>query len=145
MINRRLPAAPSLPGPPSAHIADPTPVALAASRAEWRRLGRRVAAISPAAVGRSLLVVFSAFLLWELVTSTWPALLPFLAGAVIAYAVLPSVDALDRYMPRMLASALCVIAVAVGLLAAVAVVLPPLALGTIRMVAELPTRSQIDE
>ena len=130
--------------PATMHIAEPPPGTLEQSRAEWRRLGRRIAATSPAAVGRGLLTVAAIAIVVTVFTSTWPALLPFLLGGVIAYAVLPAVDRLDRIMPRWLAATLCVLVVGVSLVAVAVIILPPLAIGVVRMVAELPSRDQID-
>ncbi len=129
---------------PIVHVAEPAPEVLAHSRAEWGRLGRRLAAIQPAAVGRGLLAIVTALLVLAVVVGTWPALLPFVLGGVIAYAVLPAVDRLDPYMPRIVASILCVLAVVAAIVATLVVVLPPLALGVVRLVSDLPTRDEVD-
>ena len=65
----------------------------------------------------------------SLAVASWPALAPFVAGAVIAYAVLPLANRLDRFMPRVLAALLAeLVAVAILGSGCVAVV-PPLVTG----------------
>jgi predicted PurR-regulated permease PerM len=144
MIVRRAPAVVVTP-PAAIHVADPAPGALEASRAEWRRLGRRIAAQSPAAVGRALLAVVTAGLVVWVAAATWPALMPFLVGGVIAYGLLPAVDVLGRFMPRLLASAMCVLAVLAVIVGVAVLLVPPLAIGTVQLAAGLPTRAEVDQ
>ena len=59
--------------------------------------------------------------------ATLPAILPFVFGGLIAYALLPVVDALDRLMPRTLAALLSVSAIVVAVVGIGLIVLPPLA------------------
>ena len=64
-------------------------------------------------------------------------------GAVLAYAVLPIANRLDRYMPRVLAAVLAeLVAVAILVLAVVAVV-PPLVNGVVEVAARLPTQAEV--
>jgi len=77
--------------------------------------------------------------------ASWPALLPFLVGAVLAYAVLPLANRLDKFMPRVLAALLAELA-ALGLLVGVAfLVIPPLLSGMGVVVQKLPPPDQIRE
>jgi len=113
--------------------------------AQWAGLRERLRTVTPQAIGRAVLVTgVLAGGLW-LTASTWPALVPFIVGALFAYLLLPLVDSLDRLMPRWLAAVIAVLA-AVGLFVAVmAVVLPPLAGAFVRFATELPTADQITE
>jgi predicted PurR-regulated permease PerM len=82
--------------------------------------------------------------LLAVVAGTWPALVPFLVGGVIAYGVLPLVDRLDRVLPRSIAALFSVLAVVAGLVAIVAIVIPPLVAGVVRLAADLPSDQQVD-
>lgn len=84
------------------------------AREAWSKIGTAVRSITPSALARGLLVVGAVGGILWLFWSTWPALLPFLIGGAIAYALLPFTNWLDRFMPRPFA-------VAVALLAALAI------------------------
>ena len=113
------------------------------SRGEWRALRDGLVAIPPRAWGRGLVATAAIGASLWVAAVTWPALLPFAIGAVLAYMVLPVVNALDRVMPRIVAALLAILlalAVVVGIFV---VVLPPFA-RTIGVLAEdLPTRGEI--
>jgi predicted PurR-regulated permease PerM len=79
-----------------------------------------------------------------LATATWPALLPFVIGGLLAYGLLPLVDALDRFMPRWIAALISVLGVVAIIVGIALVVLPPLALAFVRFSAELPSAAEID-
>jgi predicted PurR-regulated permease PerM len=79
-----------------------------------------------------------------LAVETWPALLPFAAGGIIAYALLPLVDMLDRVMPRFLAALVSVTAVFVGVVAFALVVVPPAAVALVRAGIDLPEPADVD-
>ena len=96
--------------------------AIARSRAEWASLRRRLETITPAALARAGLTVGAGLVVLAVAAGTWPALMPFLVGGVIAYSVLPLVNRLDTILPRGLAALVSVLAV-VGLLVAMALVL----------------------
>jgi predicted PurR-regulated permease PerM len=120
-----------------------SPQARVRAAARWRSAADRVRTVSPQALGRGLiaLAVISAALALSVVS--WPALLPFVVGAVIAYAVLPIANRLDRYMPRVLAAILAEL-VAVAILAGVViVVVPPLFNGLVRVAQLLPSPDQV--
>jgi len=69
----------------------------------WRQLGLRLRTVTPGRLAQSVLLVgVLAAIIW-LIWYTWVALIPFVVGGIIAYAVLPLVNRLDRFMPRLLA------------------------------------------
>ena len=77
--------------------------------AEWAALRGRLRTITPQAIGRSVVALAAiGGTLW-LAAATWPALLPFVVGGLIAYQLLPVVDGLDRVLPRGLAALLSVV------------------------------------
>lgn len=78
------------------------------------------------------------------VVGTWPALLPFVAGGLIAWAVLPLVDALDRVMPRPMAAVLSVLGVLAVFVAVVVAVVPPFAGALIEFARSIPSQQEID-
>ena len=70
--------------------------------------------ITPSALGRALLVLVAMAALGWLAVASWPALLPFVVGGVLAYIILPLVDVLDWVMPRFLAAFLGIVLVLCG-------------------------------
>jgi predicted PurR-regulated permease PerM len=128
--------------PQDAAIARLAP-AVARSRAEWRLLRTRLATVTPQALGRGLVAAtVTAAAVW-LSAATWPALLPFAVGGVMAYAVYPLVGILDRFLPRVVAAT---IAIAVGLaiiVAVIAVVVPPLVQVALKILQGLPNSTEV--
>jgi predicted PurR-regulated permease PerM len=113
------------------------------SAAAWRALAGRLRTITPSGFGRIALVTATILGIAWLVGFTWPAIVPFLVGGVVAYAVLPLVDRLDRIMPRLLAGLLSV-ALVVGLAAGfIAIVAPPLVGQLVRIFLELPSADRL--
>ena len=113
------------------------------SRAEWRLLRTRLATVTPQALGRGLVAVAVIAAAAWLSAATWPALLPFAVGGVMAYAVYPLVGMLDRFLPRVVAAA---IAIAVGLaiiVAVIAVVVPPLVQVALKILQGLPDSTEV--
>jgi predicted PurR-regulated permease PerM len=110
----------------------------------WALLADRVHTITPETVARTGIgLVVLVIGVW-LAVASWPALAPFVAGVVIAYAVLPIANRLDRFMPRVLASLLAEL-VAVAILAGVALlVVPPLVNSLLIVARLLPTGDQIN-
>ena len=118
---------------------------VAQSREAWRRVGWRVRSITPSMMARFVLIAGTAAALLWLVVTAWPELVPFAAGALLAYAVLPLVNSLDRVLPRRLA-ALIVMLVTLSLLAAaLALIVPVLARQVLRLVAVLPPAEAISQ
>lgn len=118
--------------------------ARARARAEWQRVADRLATVTPRAAGRVALGVGVALALVQLTIVSWPALVPFLVGAGIAYAVLPIVDLLDPVMPRAFAAVIAVVAALAIVIGAFAVVLPVLARAVAQLATELPSQGDID-
>ena len=112
---------------------------------EWSRLRARLATTTPAMLSRALLtLVVIAAGVW-LAVASWPALLPFAIGGLIAYVVRPVVDRLDAVMPRVLASLVAVLAFVAVLVAVVVIVLPPLVTGVGTLLGTLPAAAQIED
>jgi len=113
------------------------------SRAEWRLLGARISTITPRAVARGALAVTVLLVSTWFAVATWPSLLPFAVGGLLAYAIYPLVDILNRVMPRILAAALA-LAVGLGLAGAlVAVVVPPLVDAALRVLRDAPSSTEL--
>jgi len=110
----------------------------------WALLGDRVRTITPETVARTGIgLVVLGIGVW-LAVGSWPALAPFVAGLVIAYAVLPIANRLDRFLPRVLAALLAEL-VAVAILAGVAILVVPPLLNSLLIVARLlPTADGIN-
>jgi len=113
------------------------------SRAEWRLLRARLSTITPQALGRGALSTAVVVVAALLAKETWPALLPFAIGGLLAYTIYPVVDRLDRVMPRVLAAALALVAGLAILVLIVAVVIPPLVSASIQLLRELPDSAQL--
>jgi predicted PurR-regulated permease PerM len=111
--------------------------------AEWSAVRARIRTITPRALARAGLAAAVAGGVAAATIGTWPALLPFAIGGIIAYTLLPVVDALDRVMPRPLAAIVAMTTVVAGLIAIVALVVPPLASGFVRLALELPTSDEV--
>ena len=118
--------------------------AIARSHAEWASLRRRLETITPATLARAGLTVGAGLVVLAVAAGTWPALMPFLVGAVIAYSVLPLVNRLDAILPRGLAALVSVLAVVGVLVAIVAIVLPPLVASVGQLATSLPGREDVD-
>ena len=118
--------------------------AIARSRAEWASLRRRLETVTPATLARAGLTVGAGLVVLAVAAGTWPALMPFLVGAVIAYSVLPLVNRLDTILPRGLAALVSVLAVVGLLVAIVAIVLPPLVASVGQLATTLPGREDVD-
>ncbi len=124
-------------------VADRT-AARARARAAWSDLGDRLATVTPAAVGRAVLGVAVIAAITLFAAGTWPALLPFAVGGLLAYAVLPVVDGLDRIMPRALAAGVSMLAIVAAVVLVFVIVVPPLATAIIDLAGQVPTASEIE-
>jgi len=118
--------------------------AIARSRAEWAGLRRRLETVTPAMLARAGLTVGAGLVVLGVAAGTWPALMPFLVGAVIAYSVLPLVNRLDSILPRGLAALVSVLAVVGTLIVIVAIVLPPLVASVGQLATTLPQPEDVD-
>jgi predicted PurR-regulated permease PerM len=110
---------------------------------QWRRLGLYLRSLAPRDVLRLVLLALAVYAVWWLATSTWPALLPFVAGGIIGYAVLPIVDALDRVIPRPLAALVTMAGVLALLGLLLAVLIPPLAQQLFLLFGSLPSPAEL--
>ncbi|HEY7131460.1 MAG TPA: AI-2E family transporter, partial [Candidatus Limnocylindrales bacterium] len=113
--------------------------------AEWAELRDRLRTVTPRGLGRTALAAAVVGGTIWLGLATWPSLLPFVVGGLIAYQLLPVVDALDRLMPRFLAALVSVLATVAAILAVLILVIPPLAGAFVRLASDLPTSSDIDQ
>jgi predicted PurR-regulated permease PerM len=113
------------------------------SRAEWRLLGTRLATITPRAFARGILATVVVLVAVGLAGATWPALLPFAVGGLLAYAIYPLVDSFARVMPRVLAAALA-LTIGLGVLGLVlALVVPPLVAVAIQILRDAPGSAEL--
>jgi len=120
-----------------------SPTARTHARQRWHVLADRLRTIRPEALAKGAIGVTLIAVSAQLAVASWPALMPFVVGAVLAYAVLPLANRLDRFMPRALAALLAEL-VAIGLLVGVAaLVIPPLIGGLGVVVHKLPTPEAI--
>lgn len=117
--------------------------AQARARRAWADLGARARTVTPQAVGRAVLAITALTLAGWVVTATWPAVLPFIVGAVLAYAVLPIANRLDTVMPRVLAALLAEVVALAVLVGAFAVIVPPVLRGLVQVALRLPTADEI--
>jgi predicted PurR-regulated permease PerM len=113
--------------------------------AAWRTLAGRLRTVTPSGIGRIVVVAATVVGAAWLLGATWPAIVPFLAGGVLAYAVLPIVDRLDRFMPRVLAGLLAVAAVVVAVVAFLAVVGPPIVAQLVKIFLDLPSGERLGD
>ena len=111
--------------------------------AAWGALGARLRTVTPSGIGRIAVVLATIVGAAWFVGATWPAIVPFLAGGVLAYAVLPVVDRLDRFMPRVLAGLLAVAGVVAAVIAFLAIVGPPVVAQLVKIFLELPTGERL--
>jgi predicted PurR-regulated permease PerM len=121
---------------------DATPDPLAAR--EWAALRARLRSITPQTLARAALATAVVATVVGATLATWPALLPFAVGGLIAYTLLPVVDGLDRLMPRWLGAVVAMTGLVAAVIAIVAIVAPPLAAGFVQLARELPTGGEVD-
>ena len=119
-----------------------SPEAREASIREWQGLKARLQTISPRSLGRGLVLAAAVAVPAWVTIASWPALLPFAAGLVLAYAVLPVANRLDRYMPRVLAALIAEAAALAVIVGALLVIIPPLVTGLVDVIGRLPSRDQ---
>jgi predicted PurR-regulated permease PerM len=126
----------------------PTPAsrdgAQALARQRWHELSERLRTVTPQAIGRALLTLACLGLTGWVVVSSWPALLPFVAGGVIAYAVLPLANRLSTVMPRVIAALLAQVLALAVLAGVIVLVVPPLIAGVVEILLRLPTPDEVE-
>ena len=119
------------------------PAARTRARERWHVLADRLRTVRPEALAKGAIGLTLIGVSLSLAVASWPALMPFVVGAVLAYAVLPIANRLDAVMPRVFAALLAEL-VAVALLVGVAaVVAPPLLNGLLVVAQKLPTPDEI--
>ncbi|MFN8499926.1 MAG: AI-2E family transporter [Anaerolineae bacterium] len=103
-----------------------------------------IGSVTPSGLARlALLVVVLLTVVW-LVRNAWQALIPFLVGGILAYALLPVVNWLDRFMPRTLAAILAMLAVLGSVVLIVSRIVPLLGAQVARFIVTLPPRDVVD-
>ncbi len=108
------------------------------SRQAWKNFGMSLASITPSRLAQILLWIGAlAGLIW-LALASWPALVPFIAGGLLAYVVLPMVNTLDRFLPRLLAALVSVLFVLACIGGVLWVVVPPLVKQTVELIQQIP-------
>jgi predicted PurR-regulated permease PerM len=115
----------------------------ALASARWADLRERLQTITPQALGRAIVAAAAVGVGGWLVLATWPAFLPFVIGGLIAYEMLPVVDALDGVMPRFAAAVVTVVGAVAVVVGIAVLLLPPLAAAFVRFATELPTSADI--
>jgi predicted PurR-regulated permease PerM len=120
-----------------------SPAARLRARERWSALGDRLATIRPESLAKGAMGLSLIGVSLALAAASWPALAPFVVGAVLAYAVLPVANRLDAFMPRWLASLLAELLAVALLLGVVAVVVPPLIAGLGVVAGKLPSPDKV--
>ena len=127
---------------------DPLPALSLEQRAEvsrraWKNLWLSLVSITPGMLGQTILWLAALSAILWLVVASWPALLPFMIGGVLAYIVLPFVNILDRFLPRLLAALLGVFLMLFCLGALLYVIVPPLVSQTLVLLQKIPPDATI--
>lgn len=123
----------------------PTPPSVQKANEAWGAVGLRLRSTTPSMVVRTMLVLaITAVLIW-LARVTWPALFPFILGGVIAYVLLPVVDALDRVLPRFLAILLTLAGVVAIIVYILAQILPLIGNQVSDVYLNLPSQTDLEE
>jgi len=126
--------------------ATPTPEpAPTSARISWRRLGERILSITPSQVARLVMVLLALGVIGWLIWYTWVALLPFQIGIVLAYLMLPLVNRLERWMPRVAAVGVVFLSGLLLLLGIFGYLLPPLVEQITELIAALPSGDEIQQ
>ena len=118
--------------------------AIERSRAAWTAVGDRLRTVTPTALARAGLVVVVAGAILAGTLATWPTLLPFVVGGLLAYAVLPVVDALDRVLPRSIAAAAAMLGALAIVIGSLVVVIPPLTASLVELAGQLPAGERLE-
>ncbi len=87
---------------------------------------------------RWLLIAFSLYLIWWLLSSAGSAITPFIFGGVLAYLFLPVVNFFNRWLPRWLAIILVYALTFGAVVAAIAFIVPPLIAQISDLIRSLP-------
>jgi predicted PurR-regulated permease PerM len=120
-----------------------SPAARTRARERWGVLAGRLGTIRPEALAKGAIGLTLIVTAVWLVRASWPALAPFIVGAVIAYAVLPVANRLNTFMPRVLAALLAELLALALLVGVVAVVVPPMVSGLGIVAGKLPSPEKV--
>jgi predicted PurR-regulated permease PerM len=131
------------PQPAAVPAGGTVPDSVIAARDAWRRLGWRIRSLTPAGLARGVLLLGAVAGLGWLLVAGWTSLLPFQIGLILAYAVLPLVNWLDRLLPRWLAVLLVILLELAAIVGLVVVVIPAIVSEARQVVSILPEREQI--
>ncbi|NTU64803.1 MAG: AI-2E family transporter, partial [Chloroflexi bacterium] len=125
-------------------IPQPTP-APAPEVSAWQQLGQSTRHTKPATIARYALVLGGLAALMWLANTAWQSLVPFVVGGFIAYAVLPLVNRLDRFMPRWLASLVVVLGVLAFIVLFIATLVPLIVQQVLVLINSLPKADQLQQ
>jgi predicted PurR-regulated permease PerM len=120
-----------------------SPAARARAGVRWAALGERLRTISPEALSKGVIAFGIIGVATLLSVATWPSLLPFAVGTVIAYAVLPIANRLDTFMPRVVAALLAELVAVAILVGVLLIVVPPILNGLVEVALRLPTGEEL--
>jgi predicted PurR-regulated permease PerM len=120
-----------------------SPAARTRARARWGVLADRLATIRPEAVAKGAIGLILIGVSLSLAVASWPALAPFVVGAVLAYSVLPVANRLDAFLPRWLAALLAELMALALLVGVIAVVVPPMISGLGIVAGKLPSPDKV--
>ncbi len=115
------------------------------ARLAWKRLGTAVRSTTPTSLLRGLLVLGAITAVSWLGWSTWPALLPFLIGGAIAYALLPFTNWLDKFLPRFFAVTIALLTMLLIIVLIIYASVTTLGRQAYLLYQTLPTQTQINE
>ncbi len=110
----------------------------------WRGMIDRIKSVTPSILARTLLVASALGAIGWLLGSTWPATLPFMFGAVIAYMVLPIVNWLDKIFPRVVAILLTLSGILFLIGGFLSMLLPLLGAQITRVYVSLPPLAEVE-
>ncbi|HVX29040.1 MAG TPA: AI-2E family transporter [Nitrolancea sp.] len=123
--------------------AEPAASAKERAAAQWRRLGDAILTVTPSGVARTIFAAIAIVVPIWLAWASWPAIVPFIVGGAIAYAVLPLVNTLDRFMPRLAAALLATGSVILIVIAIPVLILRVLTLEVYNTYRSLPTADEV--
>lgn len=115
------------------------------SRLAWRRLWLGLVSITPKDWARLLILLGFTAVVGRVIWVSTATLTPFIIGGIIAYILLPTVNRLNRFMPRLLAVLLTLTAVVFLLSTFINITIPPLVNQLYRGYLNIPTLSQVNE
>ncbi len=122
-----------------------TPEVPSPSNSLWQRLKQQSRGVTPSDVARYALVIGALLALVWLAETAWQSLVPFVVGGFIAYAVLPFVNRLDRFMPRWFAALIAIAGVLAFLVLFIATFVPIIVQQVLVLINSLPNAAQLEQ